>query len=169
MKKIFVGLGIAVSVLIAVMGFVAYKQVRSQSTVPLEVISAQQKEGKDLFRMCQGAVASTMAGIAEGTAHFDEILSTDPARAKKVMVDVVMPVVASREFACSTARDDIAAVRKAATKPDQFMEDAMPVIERELAKLTRIHANGDALVSGLEGKAPYNELMAKYTTFATPP
>jgi hypothetical protein len=169
MKKIFVGLGIAVSVLIAVMGFVAYKQVRSQSSVPLEVISEQNKEGRDLFKMCQGAVASTMAGITDGTAHFDEILSTDPARAKKVLVDVVMPVVASREFACSTAREDIAAVRKASTKPDAFLEGAVPVVERELAKLTTIHANGDALAAALEAKASYNELMSKYVTFATPP
>ena len=84
--------------------------------------------------MCEGAVDSTIAGVQTGTAKFFEYFNTDEAHAKQVLVDVVIPVVTSRELACSTAQTDVAHVRKAATTPDKFMDDAAPVIDAQLAR-----------------------------------
>jgi hypothetical protein len=170
MRKLVIAITVTVAVIIAAMGFIAYKQVRGQTTANLEVVSAERNEGRQLFHMCEDAVASTIAGVNVGTAKFFEYFHTDKAHAKQVLVDVVLPVVTSRELACSTAQSDVAHVRKAATTPDKFMDDAAPVIDAQLARLKQIHANGDALVTALDANAPVAELQAKLDTLrAAPP
>ena len=170
MRKLVIAITVTVAVIIAAMGFIAYKQVRSQTTANLEVVSAERSEGRQLFHMCEGAVDSTIAGVQTGTTKFFEYFNTDRAKARHVLVDVVMPVVESRELACSTAQTDVAHVRKAATTPDTFMDDAAPVIDAQLARLKQIHANGDALAKALDANAPVDELKAKLDAFrAAPP
>jgi hypothetical protein len=170
MRKLIIAITITVAVLIAAMGFIAYKQVQGQTTGNLEVVSAERREGRQLFHMCEGAVDSTIAGVGTGTSHFPEYFDTDRAKAKQVLVDVVIPVVTSREFACETAQTDVAHVRKAAATPDTFMDDAAPVIDAQLARLKKIHANGDALAKALDANAPVDELRTKLDAFrAAPP
>ncbi|MEO8840291.1 MAG: hypothetical protein ABI591_09900 [Kofleriaceae bacterium] len=170
MRKFGIAIAITVSVLIAAMGFIAYKQVSGQTTGNLEVVSAKRSEGRQLFHLCEGAVDSTIAGVQTGTTKFFEYFNTDRAHAKQVLVDVVIPVVTSREFACETAKADVAHVRKAATIPDKFMDDAAPVIDAQLARLKQIHANGDALAKALDANAPVDDLRTKLDTFrAAPP
>jgi len=168
-RKLIIAICIAVSLLIAAMGFIAYTGVQHQTSGNLEVVSAQRNEGRQLFHLCEGAVAGTIAGIQTGTSHFLEYFNTDRAKAKQVLVDVVMPVVTSREFACSTAKEDVAAVRKAATTPDRFMDDAVPVIDEQLARLQKIHANGDALAKAIDANAPVGDLARALETFRTAP
>ena len=170
MRKLVIAITVTVAVIIAAMGFIAYKQVRSQTTANLEVVSAERSEGRQLFHMCEGAVDSTIAGVQTGTTKFFEYFNTDKAHAKQVLVDIVMPVVTSREFACETAQTDVAHVRKAATTPDKFMDDAAPVIDAQLARLKQIHANGEALAKALDANAAVDELKAKLDAFrAAPP
>jgi len=170
MRKLVIAITITVAVVIAAMGFIAYKQVQGQTAGNLEVVSAERSEGRQLFHMCEGAVDSTIAGVQTGTTKFFEYFNTDKAHAKQVLVDVVIPVVTSREFACETAQTDVAHVRKAATTPDKFMDDAAPVIDAQLARLKQIHANGDALAKALDANAPVDELKTKLDTFrAAPP
>lgn len=170
MRKLVIAITVTVAVIIAAMGFIAYKKVRGQTTENLEVVSAERREGRQLFHMCEGAVDSTIAGVQTGTEKFFEYFNTDKAHAKQVLVDVVIPVVTSREYACSTAQTDVAHVRKAATTPDKFMDDAAPVIDGQLARLKQIHANGDALAKALDANAPVDELKTKLATFrAAPP
>lgn len=170
MRKLIIAITVTVAVIIAAMGFIAYKQVRGQTSANLEEVSAERSEGRQLFHMCEGAVDSTIAGVQTGTTKFFEYFNTDKAHAKQVLVDVVIPVVTSREFACSTAQTDVAHVRKAATTPDKFMDDAAPVIDAQLARLKQIHANGDALAKALDANAPVDELKTKLDAFrAAPP
>lgn len=170
MRKLVIAITVTVAFIIAAMGFIAYKQVRGQTSANLEVVSTERREGRQLFHMCEGAVDSTIAGIQTGTAKLFEDFNTDKARAKHVLVDVVIPVVTSRELACSTAQSDVEHVRKAATTPDKFMDEAAPVIDMQLARLKQIHANGDALAKALDANAPVDELKAKLETFrAAPP
>ncbi len=170
-RKLVIAISVALSVMTAVMGFIAFEHVDAQKApnVDLGVISQQRDEARQLVHMCEDSVSSTLAGIATGTSHFEDYFDHDPAKARKVLIETVMPVVESREFACTTAKTDIAAVLKAVPAGDRFLAAAAPRIDATIATLAKIHTNGDTLRAALDAKAPLDELKTKVATFRAEP
>jgi hypothetical protein len=170
-RKLFIAGAITLSVITAAMGFLAWKHVDAQrpKNVDVGILSQQRDEARQLVHMCQDALDGTLAGIQTGTSHFEEYFRTDLAKARQVLVDVVMPVVESRQFACTTAQADIAQVQKAMPERDRFLADAAPTIDAMVATLAKVHAGGDALRAALDAKAPAEELTAKLDAFRHAP
>ncbi len=161
MRKYLIALAVTVSLAIAAMGFIAWESVDRQRVGNIEVISAAREEAKQLYPMCLASPIAVRNGVTTGTAHFEELFATDPARAKKALADAVVPVIESRQDACTKTLADFGEVKKIATAKDAYVEGAQPRVEAVIARFKTTHLAADQLREALDRGAPRAELVAK--------
>jgi hypothetical protein len=161
MRKYLIALAVAVSFAIAAMGFIAWEAVDRQKVDHIEVISAAREEAKQLFPMCMASPAAVKNGVVTGTAHFEELFTTDPKRARKALVDVVVPVIESRQLACTSTLTDFGEVRKIATSMDAYVDGAQPKVEAVISRFKTTRLAADQLRDAIDRGAPQAELVAK--------
>jgi hypothetical protein len=68
-RNIIIAISLAVSIVTAVMGFVAYKAITSQSTVDVVKVSDARREARQLVALCN-KVEGVKFQLAEGTSKF---------------------------------------------------------------------------------------------------
>jgi hypothetical protein len=163
MRKYLIALAIAVSVAIAAMGFIAWEAVDRQRVDHIEVISAAREEAKQLYPMCMASPAAVKNGVTTGTAHFEELFTTDLEKARKTIVDVIVPVIESRQLACTSALADFSEVQKLATAKDAYVDGAQPKVQAVISRFKTTHLAAVLLRDAIDRGAPPAELVAKLT------
>ena len=165
MRKYLIALAVTVSVAIAAMGFIAWKSVDRQKSagVNVEVISAARQEAKQLYPMCRDSPAAVHNGVVTGTEHFEDLLTSDPKKARAKLVDMVLPLIESRQLACTSTLADFGEVNKIASQKDGYVEGAQPKVEAVIARFKTTHLAADQLRDALDRSAPKDELLAKLT------
>ncbi|HEY6038521.1 MAG TPA: hypothetical protein VIV58_29765 [Kofleriaceae bacterium] len=165
-RNIIVAVSVGVSIFTAVMGFVAYKAITSQTTEDVVRVSDQRREAKQLLALCDNTDAVKLQ-LAEGTSKFEAYIASDPKHGRQVLADTVMPVIDSRELACNQAQRDITEVKRSLTKPDPFVDEAAPRVDAMVAKLAKAKSAATELLAAFDRSAPPDELLAKLQPLRT--
>ncbi|CAN5289017.1 hypothetical protein BH11MYX1_BH11MYX1_48250 [soil metagenome] len=163
MRKYLIALAVTVSIAIAAMGFIAWESVDRQKVDHIEVISAAREEAKQLYPMCMDSPAAVKNGVMTGTAHFEELFATDAKLVRKTLVDVVMPMIESRQLACTNTLADFGEVRKIATAKDAYVDGAQPKVEAVISRFKTTRLAADQLRDAIDRSAPQAELVTKLT------
>ena len=132
-RNIIVAVSVGVSIITAVMGFVAYKAITGQTTEDVVRVSDARREAKQLVTLCDN-VEGVKISLAESTAKFEVYIASDPKQGRQVLANTVMPVIDSRELACNQAQHDISEVKRSLTKADPFVDDAAPRTGRHIGR-----------------------------------
>ena len=159
-RNIIVTVSVGVSIFTAVMGFVAYKAITSQSTEDVVKVSDARREARQLVALCDN-VEGVKIQLAEGTSKFETYIATDPTQGRKTLVDVVMPVIDSRDLACTSAQHDLSEVKRTMKKADPFVEDNLPKVDAMVARLAKAKTAATDLLAAFDRSAPPDELLAK--------
>ena len=159
-RNIIVAVSVAVSIVTAVMGFVAYKAITSQSTEDVVRVSDERREARQLVALCDN-VEGVKIQLAEGTSKFEGYIASDPQQGRKTLVDIVMPVLDSRDLACTSAQHDLSEVKRTMKKADPFVEDNLPKVDAMVARLAKAKTAATALLAAFDRSASPDELRAK--------
>jgi hypothetical protein len=159
-RTIIVTVSVAVSIATAVMGFVAYKAITSQSTEDVVKVSDERREARQLVALCDN-VEGVKIQLAEGTSKFEGYIASDPKQGRKTLVDIVMPVIDSRDLACTSAQHDLSEVKRTMKKADPFVEDNLPKVDAMVARLAKAKTAATDLLAAFDRSAPPDELLAK--------
>ena len=159
-RTIIVTIAVGVSVLISAMGFIAYNSVTSQTTEDVVKVSDARREARQLVALCDN-VDGVKIQIAEGTSKFEIYIANDPKEGRKTLVDIVMPVIDSRDLACTSAQHDLVEVKQHLKVADKFVDDATPKVDAMVARLAKAKAAATELLAAFDHSAPPAELLAK--------
>jgi hypothetical protein len=165
-RNIIVAVSVGVSIVTAVMGFVAYKAITSQSTEDVVKVSDARREARQLIALCDNTEGVKIQ-IAEGTSKFEIYIANDLKEGRKTLVDLVMPVIDSRELACTAAQRDIVEVKRAMKVADPFVDDAAPRVDAMVTKLARAKAAANDLLAAVDHGEPAAVLLAKLQPLRT--
>jgi len=165
-RNIIVAVSVGVSIITAVMGFVAYKAITGQTTEDVVRVSDARREAKQLVTLCDN-VEGVKISLAESTSKFEAYIASDPKQGRQVLANTVMPVIDSRELACNQAQHDITEVKRSLTKADPFVDDAAPRVDAMVAKLAKAKAAAKDLLAAFDRSAPPDELLAKLQPLRT--
>jgi hypothetical protein len=159
-RTIIVAVSVTVSIVTAVMGFVAYKAITSQSTEDVVKVSDERREARQLVALCDN-VEGVKIQLAEGTSKFERYIASDPQQGRKTLVDIVIPVIDSRDLACTSAQHDLSEVKRTMKKADPFVEDNLPKVDAMVARLAKAKTAATDLLAAFDRSAPPDELLAK--------
>lgn len=159
-RNIIVAVSVAISIVTAVMGFVAYKAITSQSTEDVVKVSDARREARQLVALCDN-VEGVKIQLAEGTSKLGAYIASDQEQGRKTLVDVVMPVIDSRDLACTSAQHDLTEVKRTMKKADPFVEENLPKVDAMVARLTKAKTAANDLLAAFDRSAPSAELLAK--------
>lgn len=165
-RNIIVAVSIAVSVATAVMGFVAYKAITGQSTEDVVKVSDARREALQLVALCDN-IEGVKIQIAEGTSKFEVYIASDPKQGRKTLVDIVMPVIDSRDLACTSAQHDLVEVKQHLKGSDKFVDEATPKVDAMVARLAKAKTAATDLLAAFDRSAPPDELLAKLQPLRT--
>ncbi|MEO6776009.1 MAG: hypothetical protein ABI467_23815 [Kofleriaceae bacterium] len=165
-RTILVTAAVGVSILTAAMGFIAYDSVRSQSTENVVRISDARREALQLVALCNNPEGLKIQ-IAESTSKFGFLIASDRAKARAALVDNVIPVIDSRELACTSAQRDLTEVKRHLKTQDVFVDDSAPRVDAMVAKLAKAKAAATDLLAGFDRNAGTDELVAKLAPLRT--
>ena len=72
-----------------------------------------------------------------------------------------MPVIDSRDLACTSAQHDLTEVKRTMKKADPFVEENLPKVDAMVAHLTKAKTAAKDLLAAFDRSAPPDELLAK--------
>ena len=159
-RNIIVAVSVGVSVVTAVMGFVAYKAITGQTTEDVVRISDARREARQLVALCDN-VEGVKIQLAEGTSKFEGYIASDPKEGRKTLVDIVMPVIDSRDLACTSAQRDLQEVKRTLKTTDPFVEQNLPKVDAMVTRLAKAKSAANDLLAAFDRNAPAPELLAK--------
>jgi hypothetical protein len=165
-RNIIIAVSVGVSIVTAVMGFVAYNAITSQSTEDVVKVSDERREARQLVALCDN-VEGVKIQLAEGTSKFEGYIASDPKAGRKTLVDIVMPVIDSRDLACTSAQHDLSEVKRTMKKADPFVEDNLPKVDAMVARLAKAKTAATDLLAAFDRSAAPDELLAKLASLRT--
>lgn len=150
MKRAIVITAIVVAVLGVVVAVLVWQESNQRAKSRKRALEFTRTEARELVGYCDLGGFATQ--IEEGTSHFGLYIATDRARAAKTLDEVVMPVIAAREVACSSAKSDLELLKQDG-EPDAWVDRQLPVIAANRATIAATRAAAQAFKAGLADPA----------------
>ena len=141
-----------------VLGVLIWQDAARRRDADKRALDELREETRQLVQLC--ALEGFGGRIDLGTGRFGAYFATDRAQARRVLADVVGPVLDAQELACSSAKADIERYERDGER-DRWIEQARPKVGANVATLARVRAAYDALAASLAANADAAELAAK--------
>jgi hypothetical protein len=123
-------------------------------------------EARTLIAQCENR-AGLANSLAMATSKFGFYIATgDRANPRRVMVDVIAPLVSAYELACSTAKTDIEIVAQDAAEPDSWIDVKGEEVAEQIKFLAGVRAAVHALDIAVDA-APNEVVMTRLDELAT--